>query len=198
MNLVPVIVSIILASAMLGYGVASAQSTTGSSSGTPTTATHPYTPICGDHQCAPGEVYTPGGTAAANVTVSTSSAGKTNATIPEQVKISTNATVTKTNGTMANATGMMQTGMGMSANVTATKNAGNMTSTETAGNVTATSGTPATTVESPAKQVASGTTPADVKCPSGYQLVLNKYDQRPACVTSDVLAKLVARGWASS
>ncbi|WP_166392637.1 hypothetical protein [Candidatus Nitrosotalea sp. TS] len=51
MKIIPVMLSILLAGSMLGYGMhASAQ--------TPCTASQPCAPICGDHVCAPGE--TPG------------------------------------------------------------------------------------------------------------------------------------------
>ncbi|MDE1829488.1 MAG: hypothetical protein KGI25_04105 [Thaumarchaeota archaeon] len=188
MKLIPVMVSILFASAMLGYGLASAQSAA-MGGGTPTTASHPYTQICGDHPCKPGEVYVPGVTATANATA------KTNATSsPTQAKVSMSANVTATKtganmtkGTMANATGApLTTGMNMSANVTATKTGANMTGKTTA-----------KAIEPPQKQVSAGVAPSDVKCLTGYQLALNKFDKRPACVTEAVYAKLVARGWAS-
>lgn len=196
MKLAPVIASIILASAMLGYGFAQAQSS--GSFGTPTTASHPYTQICGDHPCKPGEVYTPGASANATASTSTSSNGTSMST---KVNISENVTATKTTkGTKENSTGnSLATGINVSDNVTATKmtNGTMVSSTMTAkDNMTATV-TPAKEMKSPAKQVASGIASADVKCPTGYQLALNKFDKRPACVTAEIYAKLVARGWAS-
>ncbi|MDE2591079.1 MAG: hypothetical protein KGL95_15585, partial [Patescibacteria group bacterium] len=114
-----------------------------------------------------------------------------------------NVTATKTvNGTAmktgVNSTGTasMKTQMNIASNATATKMTnGTMASTNETG--TTTVPPPAPEVKSPEKQVSSGTSPADVKCPSGYQLVLNKFDSRPACVSPDVMAKLVARGWAA-
>lgn len=213
MKLTPVIVSIILASSTLGYGIASADtgSMAGSGGGTPCTASHPCVKICGDHPCAPGEVYTAGSqsntttTAASTTTTSTNSTG-TAPSMQTQMNISDNVTATKTvngtamktavNGTMqtaANSTSM-QTQMNIAANATATKMTnGTMASNETGITVPP----PAPMVPSPEKQVSSGTAPADVKCPSGYQLLLNKFDSRPACVSPEVMAKLVARGWAA-
>ena len=171
---------------MLGYGIASAQ-TSAMGAGTPTTASNPYTKICGDHPCKPGEVYMPGGTAAANTT------GTNATTVPAMnttMNMSANVTATKTvNGTMANAT--MTNGTKA---ISAMTN-GTMASAGMKANAT---GTKAVQVQAPEKQVSSGISPADVKCASGYQLVLNKFDSRPACVTSDVAAKLVTRGWAVS
>lgn len=196
MRLTPVIVSIILASSTLGYGIASAQMA-GSGEGTPCTASHPCAKICGDHPCAPGEVYNPGSQSNTKTTASA-----TNGTAPSmqtQMSISDNVTATKTvNGTAvqtgANSTSM-QTQMNIAANATATKTGnGTMTSMN---KTSVTIPPPAPMVPPPAKQVSSGTAPADVKCPSGYQLVLNKFDSRPACVSPDVMAKLVARGWAA-
>jgi len=164
MKLTPVIISVILASSALGYGFASAQ--------TPCSASYPCTKICGDHPCAPGEVYTAGGQASANATAKT-------------------AATTKSSGAPS-----MQTQVNISANVTATKTSSSMNGTGSM-NVTSTVPPPAP-VQSPEKQVSSGTAPADVKCSSGFQLVLNKFDSRPACVTPDVMAKLISRGWAAS
>lgn len=212
MKLTPVIISIILASSILGYGIASAAtgSMAGSGGGTPCTASYPCAKICGDHPCAPGEVYAPGSQSntTKTTTVSTTKTS-TNSTTSMQTKmnISDNVTATKTvngtamktvvNGTMqtvANSTNM-KTQMNIAANATATKTAN---STMTSMNKTNTTiPPPIPEVKSPEKQVSSGTAPADVKCPSGYQLVLNKFDSRPACVSPDVMAKLVARGWAA-
>lgn len=196
MRLVPVIVSIILAGSTMGYGFASAQTW-----GTPCTASHPCIKICGDHQCAPGEVYTAGGqnSTKANSTAQTSSSTNSTKTpaIATQITLSANATATKTG------TGTMSENVSMTANVTATKSAtSNMTKmngtmTNTAGAATTTVPPPAP-VLSPLKQISSGIAPSDVKCPSGYQLALNKFDSRPACVTADGMAKLVARGWAKA
>ena len=197
MKLTPVIVSIILASSTLGYGIASAQTT---NYGGTCTASHPCVKICGDHPCAPGEVYNPGiqSNTTKTTTVSTSTNNTGSPSMQTQMNISDNVTaIKKVNGTMqtaANSTSM-QTQMNIAANATATKMTnGTMTSTN---KTSTTIPPPAPTIPSPEKQVSSGTAPTDVKCPSGYQLVLNKFDSRPACVSPDVMAKLVARGWAS-
>ena len=200
MKLYPVIVSIILAAGALGYATdASAQN--------PCSSSYPCQRICGNHVCAPGEVFAAGtGTAAANTTA------MANATTMK---------ATGTNATVANTT----SSMAMGANDTATKTAnattgylpppvpqGNATLTPLMNKANATGFPMNSTTEqipptvitqppavpSPEKQVASGTSPADVKCQSGYQLALNKFDSRPACVTPDVMAKLVARGWAAA
>ncbi|MDE1767025.1 MAG: hypothetical protein KGI27_12265 [Thaumarchaeota archaeon] len=195
MRPVPIIIlSIILASSTLGYGLASAQMW-----GTPCTASHPCARICGDHPCAPGEVYTPGGQGTTNSTAQTSSSTNNTKTpaISTQMTLSANATATKTGKSI------MSENASMTANVTATKSAiSNMAKMN--GTMTNTTGTATTTVPPPApvlsplKQISSGIAPSDVKCPSGYQLALNKFDSRPACVTADGMAKLVARGWAKA
>lgn len=229
LKLAPVIVSIILASATFGYESALADASGGfqSSAGgsTPCTASYPCAKICGDHPCAPGEVYVPGSSTStsANATASTNSSGTS---VSTQMNISANVTATKTNGTamqgmkngtmtnstmennmMANGTMTTQTMSNTnktiaSMNGTMTEMNGNMTSgtMKASSNTTVSTTTvpPPAPMQSPEKQVSSGTTPADVKCPSGYQLALNKFDSRPACVTPEVMAKLVARGWATS
>ena len=210
MKLVPVIVSIIFAAGIIGYGAeASAQQ-----SSTPCTASYPCAKICGDHPCAPGEVYMPGAASTStNATVKTSTTAtvKTNATVAPsstQIGIGANVTATVKKSGMSNATMMANaTSMTMHPTANATKVMANatigMNATMAGGmqkglatNTTATM-TITAKIESPTKQVSSGTAPADVKCPSGYQLALNKFDSRPACVSADVMAKLVARGWAS-
>ncbi len=193
MKLVPVIVSIILASSALGFESALGVASSGMASpgqSTPCTASHPCAKICGDHPCAPGEVYVPSSTATkANATTT----NDTNGTAPPmstQMNISENVTATKiTNGTSM--TGEM-------ANGTMKVMTGNMNGTMKGMMGTTNTVPPPAPILPPEKQVLSGVIPADVKCPSGYKLALNKFDQRPACVTSDNLAKLVARGWTAA
>ena len=106
---------------------------------------------------------------------------------------STNANQTETSG--------MSTSVGIADNATVTKNPSNMTMT-TNENMTGTS-TKMTekptnmtmTMVTPKEQVASGVQPKDVKCESGFELILNQFNSRPACVKSDVASMLVERGW---
>ncbi len=162
MKISPVMITAILAFSTFGYGLASAQTLPQHC-----TASTPCQRICGDHVCAPGEVYPP-----------------TNATTTKPTVTTTNATTKPT----------VTTPMGISANVTVTKITN---ATTTAMNQTKTVPPPVPTVLPPLKQMASGIAPSHVQCKLGYQLVLNKFDSRPACVSAEVLAKLVARGWAS-
>ena len=50
-------------------------------------------------------------------------------------------------------------------------------------------------VQSPEQQISSGVSPNNVNCPSGYSLVLNSFDSRPACISSSDISKFIARGW---
>lgn len=50
-------------------------------------------------------------------------------------------------------------------------------------------------VQSPEQQISSGVAPTNVSCPSGYGLVLNSFDSRPACISSSDISQFVARGW---
>ncbi|MFZ1077446.1 MAG: hypothetical protein WAN47_08485 [Nitrosotalea sp.] len=73
---------------------------------------------------------------------------------------------------------------------------GNMTGnygTNSNGNVTASS--VPQSAKSPEQQIISGVAPTNVSCPSGYGLVLNSFDSRPACISSSDISKFVARGW---
>lgn len=49
---------------------------------------------------------------------------------------------------------------------------------------------------SPLKQIASGVTPKDVTCKSGFALVLKAENQFPACVKPDTAIILIELGWA--
>ncbi len=49
---------------------------------------------------------------------------------------------------------------------------------------------------SPLEQFSNGTPANKVVCSSGLELVIKAEDHSPACVTSDTLGYLVARGWA--
>jgi len=48
---------------------------------------------------------------------------------------------------------------------------------------------------SPEQQVKLGIPPNAVSCPSGYGLVINSFDSRPACISSSDITKFIARGW---
>jgi len=209
----PVIISLVLAVGTLGYATdASAQN--------PCSASYPCQKICGNHVCAPGEVYAPqGNTTVTTGTTATNATAKTNGTVAAsttQMKIGANVTAIKTtNGTVqakvpqnnATMSPVMNSTVGTVQPLTNATKAPNTSITQHPPFMPQnnTVKVPATQIPasppalpSPAKQVASGTAPADVKCPSGYQLALNKFDSRPACVTPDVMAKLVARGWATA
>lgn len=193
MNFTPVILSILLAGSALGYGMqASAQN--------PCTASQPCAPICGNHPCAPGETYTPGMLPSGNQTGMPS--------IANQVSASANATATKTtNGAMmpgnmtgmymhhhGNMTGYMGNGTMMQGNMTGMHmhHHGNMTGTMT-GNMNSMQMTGS--MQSPNAQVNAGTSPANVKCMSGFYLVISNSNPRPACVTQSTASLLEARGW---
>ncbi|MGB6463316.1 MAG: hypothetical protein WBF38_03715 [Nitrosotalea sp.] len=48
---------------------------------------------------------------------------------------------------------------------------------------------------SPEQQIKLGIPPNSVSCTSGYSLVINSFDSRPACISSNDTAKFIARGW---
>ncbi|MGB9003804.1 MAG: hypothetical protein WCC52_08370 [Nitrosotalea sp.] len=199
MNLTPIILSILLAGSALGYGMqASAQN--------PCTASQPCAPICGNHPCAPGETYTPGMLPSGNQTGMPS--------IANQVSASANATATKTtNGTMpanmtmggythhhGNMTGYMGNGTMMQGNMTGMymhHHHGNMTGSMANGTMTGNMNSMpmASNLQSPRAQVAAGTQPTNVKCMSGFYLVISNSDSSPACVTQSTASLLEARNW---
>jgi hypothetical protein len=203
MKLIPMILSILLAGSALGYGMqASAQN--------PCTASQPCTQICGNHLCAPGEVYAPG-VAGSNANTTKAASQNTNQTgapsIATQMNISANATAVmhhhgNMTGTMANGTmttGFMGNGTMMPGNMTMGTHMyhhhGNMTGTMANGTMTTGSMSMASNLPSPNAQVTAGTQPANVKCMSGFYLVINNANSRPACVTQSTASLLEARGW---
>ncbi|MFZ1076176.1 MAG: hypothetical protein WAN47_01960 [Nitrosotalea sp.] len=190
MNLTPIILSILLAGSALGYGMqASAQN--------PCTASQPCAPICGNHPCAPGETYTPGMVPNANQT------GMPN--ITNQLSASANATAMlhhhgnmtgyMGNGTMqGNMTGMhMHHNGNMTGTMANGTMTGNMANGAMAGNMNSMPMT--SSMPSPNAQVNAGTQPANVKCMSGFSLVISNSNPRPACVTQSTASLLEARGW---
>lgn len=54
----------------------------------------------------------------------------------------------------------------------------------------------AAVIPSPLAQIRSGILAKDIKCMAGLNLAFKADDGSPACVSHDVLAKLVGRGWA--
>lgn len=188
MKIIPVIVSIILASATLGYGSALAytpvefQAAQGENA--PCTTSYPCVKICNDHLCAPGEVYAPAGSTNATATNSTHGKG----TLSKQPSSSANVTAAKATSSTVKST------KATNSTVKSTKTL----SFSQVSNSTSIQNTINSAIKSPQKQVSSGVAPAKVKCSSGYKLALNKFNSRPACVTDKLMAKLVARGWAKS
>lgn len=55
----------------------------------------------------------------------------------------------------------------------------------------------ANTVDSPLKQLKSGTKPEDVYCDVGFQLVLRSSDNSPACIKKSDVSDFVLRTWAT-
>ncbi len=226
MKVIPIIISMILASSTLGYGLASA------TNATPCTASYPCAQICGDHPCAPGEVYVPSSQGSTKTNVTANTITKTNVTAntitttngtasPSMTKSmnKTSTNMTNVNGTMnknmtefmmPKNTTMVSTGAMEKMNktkdmgATGAKSSTGMMEMMAKGKATGTTGkasknngmnTNASGIMSPRKQIAQGISPGKVQCKSGYQLILNKFDSRPACVSPAVLNILTSRGW---
>jgi hypothetical protein len=204
MKLIPVILSIILAGSTMGYGMqASAQQIGAASPGSssPCTASQPCVPICGNHICKPGEV--PGqALVGSNANTTKAVSQNTNQTggpnIATQMNISANATATKTvNGTMMQGNMTMGTPMHQNGTMTGSMANGTMTGNMANGAMASNMNSMpmASALPSPNAQVAAGTQPANVKCMSGFYLVINNANSRPACVTQSTASLLEERGW---
>ncbi|MGI0045739.1 MAG: hypothetical protein ACREBB_00935 [Nitrosotalea sp.] len=199
MKLIPIIITIILASSTLGYGIqASAQSvgagTAGAGGGTPCSASYPCAAICGNHICAPGE--TPMPVIQTNGSKPASGTNNTGSSVATQVNIATNVTATKNaNNTTISSQTMTNMTATKTANGTMTNSSGTTTTAPyTNANSTVTPST-TTSLPSPKTQIVAGAQPQNVKCAPGLYLVLNNIDSRPACVTQNTMSALEARGW---
>ena len=173
-KLIKLLIMLTLIAGFQGYAITSASAD--NCGDQPTSASQPCHAICGDHPCAPGEVYTP--KAYPPVTPNSTSSSTT----PTPTPAMTNAT--SENMTMSNATATSTpptTPTPTPAMTNATSE--NMTST-----------TPPKML-SPKAQVASGVAPSQVKCSEGHSLVINSFNSRPACIKSEDFAKFIARGW---
>ncbi len=143
------------------------------------TASNPCVRICGNHVCAPGEVYP----AASNQT-KTQNSTTSGSSVPQKT-MSQNAT--SGNNTLQNAT--------YSSIPIVPKNMSQSTTgNNTVQNLQSTLPTPPK-ILSPRAQMASGIEPSHVKCEQGYGLILNLFDSRPACIKSDDITKFLSRGW---
>jgi uncharacterized protein (UPF0333 family) len=177
--------AVVMFSSGLGYDSMVAY---GQTTDQPCSVSHPCVKICGDHPCAPGERYALSANSTTTVSSNTNNTN-TNQTgasgMSANVKMMDNATVTKTSSNMTMKTNgtMSTTNMTMSINGTMTHTSTNTTMTTTP------------KIMMPKEQVASGTQPKDVKCQSGFELIINQFNSRPACVKSDVASLLVERGW---
>ncbi|MGI0102438.1 MAG: hypothetical protein ACREA7_07585 [Nitrosotalea sp.] len=195
MKLLPMILSVLLAGSALGYGMQASAQMAGAGGGTPCSASFPCAQICGDHPCAPGEVYTPGMTSS-NASATKAVSQNTNQTgvpsIATQMGVSANVTVTKiANGTNTVNGTSTQENIVMGANATVTKSSnGTMTGSMSSGSISTPSNLP-----SPRAQVTAGAQPTNVKCISGFYLMISNSDSRPACVTQSTMLLLEARGW---
>ncbi|HXU96136.1 MAG TPA: hypothetical protein VFP45_06840, partial [Candidatus Nitrosotalea sp.] len=73
----------------------------------------------------------------------------------------------------------------------------NMTMTQTPSNQTVTTPPPSAAPLDPLKQFKSGVSAKEVKCESGFSLILKASDGSPACVHSSSVQILIQRGWAA-
>ena len=108
-----------------------------------------------------------------NMTMTTTNQTDTNMTMTTTNQTNTNMTMTTTN----------QTGTNMTATSTPSENQPNTSM-------------PSAPLD-PLKQFKSGVTAKDVKCESGFSLVLKAEDGSPACVHSSSVQILIQLGWAA-
>ena len=188
MKLIQLLLILILATSFLANGTMTASAIQGSIQDQHCTTSTPCQKICGDHVCAPGEMYPPlsNNTKIQNTTVS----------IIPQIPMSQNTT--SENNTLQNMSSpQTQTMTGISSiyDVNGTRMVSD--------SKICLAGVDRCVMikmlhAPPLKQMNVGIGALDVSCKADFQLVLKTIDNLPACVSSSTANELVKRGWALS
>ena len=152
------------------------------------TASNPCQKICGNHVCAPGEIYPP---LSNNTKIQNTTIVSTTPQMPMSQNINKNNTLQN----MSSSQTQMMTGISSIYD----KNGTRMVSDSKmclAGVDTC------VTIKMlhapPLKQMNVGIGALDVSCKADFQLVLKTTNNLPACVSSSTANELVKRGWALS
>src|SRR5260370_5580228 len=188
MKLIQLLLILILATSFLANGTMTASAIQGSIQDQHCTTSTPCQKICGDHVCAPGEMYPPlsNNTKIQNTTVS----------IIPQIPMSQNTT--SENNTLQNMSSPQTQAM------TGISSIYDMNGTRmVSDSKMCLAGVDRCVMikmlhAPPLKQMNVGIGALDVSCKADFQLVLKTIDNLPACVSSSTANELVKRGWALS
>jgi len=190
MKLIQSLLILTLTTGFLASGIMTASALQGSTNDQPCTTSTPCKKICGNHVCAPGEVYPPllSNTKIQNTTVmvgggpgypmsqNTTNGNNTlqNMSSPQTQMTSGISSIYDTNGTrMASDSKMCLSGVDTCVMIKMMH-------------------------APPLKQMNVGIGALDVSCKTDFQLVLKTTNNLPACVSSSTANELVKRGWALS
>lgn len=185
MKLIQLLLILTLATSFLVGGIMTASAIQGSTNDQHCTTSNPCQKICGNHVCAPGEIYPPlsNNTKIQNVT--------TVSTIP-QMPMSQNTT--SENNTLQNIPQtQMMTGISSIYDIHGTRMISD--------SKMCLAGVDRCVMikmlhAPPLKQMNVGIGSLDVSCKTDFQLVLKTTNNLPACVSQSTANELVKRGWA--
>jgi hypothetical protein len=189
MKLIQLSLILTLTTGFLASGIMTAWAIQGSIQDQHCTTSNPCQKICGNHVCAPGEVYTP-------LSNNTKIQNATTATMMPQMPMSQNTT--SENNTLQNMPSS-QTQMMTGISSIYDKNGTRMVSDSKM----CLAGVDTCVMikmlhAPPLKQMNVGIGALDVSCKVDFQLVLKTTNNLPACVSSSTANELVKRGWALS
>jgi hypothetical protein len=183
MKLIQLSLILILSGIFLASSITTTYAIQGSINDQHCSVSHPCQKICGDHTCAPGEVYPPlsNNTKTQNVTATVLSvpqmplSNNTNQNVTTQTKMMSGiSSIYDASGTrMVSDSKMCLSGVDTCVMIKMLH-------------------------ASPLKQMNAGIGALDVSCKADFQLILKTTNNLPACVSSSTANELVKRGWALS
>ena len=190
MKLIQLLLVLTLITSFLASGIMTASALQGSTNDQPCTTSTPCQKICGNHVCAPGEVYPPllnntkiqnttvivGGGPGYSVSQNTTNGNNTlqNMSSPQAQMTAGISSIYDMNGTrMVSDSKMCLSGVDTCVMIKMMH-------------------------APPLKQMNVGIGALDVSCKTGFQLVLKTINNLPACVSPSTANELVKRGWALS
>jgi hypothetical protein len=190
MKLIQLLLILTLTTSFLANGIMTVSAEQGSINDQHCTTSAPCQKICGNHICAPGEVYPP---IPNNAKIQNSTA-----TVPTVTETPMSQNTTSENNTLQN---MPSPEIHMTSGISSIYD---MNGTRMVSDSKMCLAGVDTCVMAkmlhmpPIKQMNVGIGALDVSCKAGFQLVLKTTNNLPACVSSSTANELVKRGWALS
>jgi hypothetical protein len=190
MKLVQLLLILTLTTSFLASGIMTASALQGSINDQPCTTSSPCQKICGNHVCAPGEVYPP--------LLNNTKIQNTTATVSAVTGMPMSQNTTNKNNTLQNMSSpqtQMTSGISSIYDMSGTRMVSDskmcLAGVDTCVMIKMLHAPPL-------KQMNVGIGALDVSCKTDLQLVLKTTNNLPACVSPSTANELVKRGWALS